>query len=235
MENKVKEVYVIGAGFSAPAQIPIQNRILKEITSTNYNDDFLTFIPENESVKFMISFVKIGFYLLENYTLKNCDELRKSFFELEKKYSMYGNNDIVSKNNMYRELQQLKEKIRLELEEADLQISLEDVFTSFDKSYQAKEYLYKYSYNEATEIKESLMRLFVYYFCKCTNNHDFNSEEYINFCNYIKNKPNITLISTNWDFLIEEYFNRQKIKYNLCLNEPYFVPNNNKNKKMKLN
>lgn len=231
MGNKLKEVYVIGAGFSAPAQIPIQNRILKEITTTNYNDDFLTFTPENESVKFMMSFVKIGLYLLENYTQKNCNELQKSFSKLENINTMYSNNDIISQNNMYRELQQLKEKIRQELEHADLQISLEDIFTSFDKSYQAKEYLYKYSYYEATEIKESIMRLFVYYFCKCINNHDFNSEEYINFCNYIKNNPNITLISTNWDFLIEEYFNRQKIKYNLCLNEPYFVPNNNKDKK----
>ena len=231
MGNKVTEVYVIGAGFSAPAKIPIQNRILKEITTTNYNEDFLTFTPENESIKFMMSFVKIGLYLLENYTQKNCNELQKYFSKLKNMHIIHSNNDIISKNNMYRELQQLKEKIRQELEQADLQISLEDIFTSFDKSYQSKEYLYEYSYYEATEIKESIMRLFVYYFCKCINNHDFKSQEYINFCNYIRNNPNITLISTNWDFLIEEYFNRQKIKYNLCLNDPYFVPNNNKNKK----
>ena len=32
----------------------------------------------------------------------------------------------------------------------------------------------------------------------------------------------MSIISTNWDVLIEEYFTRQKISYDLCLNAPYY-------------
>ena len=216
-------MFVIGAGFSAPAKIPIQNRILKEITKPS-TDSILTFEPESESVKFMLSFIKVGLYLLQNYSRNDCADEISSFTDIEKKYINSDVNDPIPWTNQYREVQILKERVRLKLEKSDLQISLEDIFTSFDKSYQHKEYLYQHSYYHANEIKESIMRLFVYYFCKCTNNHTFDLPEYIDFCNYIQSLGNVTIISTNWDVLIEEYFNRQKIEYSLCLNEPYFTP-----------
>lgn len=225
---KSRNIFIIGAGFSAPAQLPIQNRILEEITKPT-SEDFLSFDPAPESIKLMLSFIRVGLYLLQNYTRVSCTEMLNKFAALEQLFFSDERNSI-DHDNLFRELQVLKERVRAQLEVADLQISLEDIFTSFDKSYQAKEYLYHQSYYQIGEIKDAITRLFVYYFSKRVNSHTYDFPAYINFCNYIKAADNVTIISTNWDVLIEEYFKREKINYDLCLNEPYYRPINKSRK-----
>lgn len=225
MKNKGRNVFIVGAGFSAPAKIPIQNRIWAEITSS-HSEDILSFEPESESFKFMFSFIKVGLYLLENYTCYDCSDLYSDFYSLEKETLTNTNPDhvdYIEENNIFTKAQILREQVRAKLQDANLQISLEDVFTSFDKSYQSKEYLHHYSSYQASEIKESIMRLFVYYFSRCIKNHSFALKEYLEFVEYIKCLKNVSIISTNWDVLIEEYFIRHKLNYSFCLNEPYFV------------
>lgn len=222
MESRERCVFVIGAGFSAPANLPIQNRILKEITQPA-SKDFLSFNPEPESIKLMIAFIRVGLYLLQNYTLNDCSEETEKFSIIEHNLQSITNNTLIN-NSLYRDVQILKETVRARLEHANLQISLEDVFTSFDKSYQGKEYLHQRSYHQISDVKDAIMRLFVYYFSKRVNSHSYNSSEYLDFCNHIKKTKNVTIISTNWDVLIEEYFTRENIHYSLCLNEPYFAP-----------
>ena len=222
MNRNNRNVFVIGAGFSAPANLPIQNRILKEITQPS-STDFLTFNPEPESIKLMIAFIRVGLYLLQNYTVDDCRKEITEFSSIER--GLLLKDDLIPiTDSLYRDIQILREAIRARLERANLQISLEDVFTSFDKSYQGKEYLYQQSYHQISDVKDAIMRLFVYYFSKRINYHPFDSPEYLNFCNHIKSLDNVSIISTNWDVLIEEYFIRESIKYNLCLHEPYFVP-----------
>lgn len=53
----------------------------------------------------------------------------------------------------------------------------------------------------------------------------YDNQDYLAFCQYAKENQSTSIISTNWDLLLEEYFERQNIKYNLCLNEPYFFGN----------
>lgn len=67
----------------------------------------------------------------------------------------------------------------------------------------------------------------------CGKQHDYNSQDYLAFCEYIRKIPNVSIISTNWDVLVEEYFNRQKIPYNLCLNEPYYSQRDSSKKRNK--
>ena len=222
MKNKDRNIFIIGAGFSAPAKLPIQNKILKEISQPP-SIDFLSFEPTSESIKFMISFIRVGLYLLQNYTSFKCDEEIDAFSTIERD-QQFNHSSTLDKDNRYREIQVLREKIRSKLEEADLQVSLEDIFTSFDKSYQGREYLNHHSFYQVDEIRDAITRLFVYYFSKRINTHLFDSLEYKNFCNYIKSIHNVTILSTNWDVLIEEYFSHEKIKYDLCLNEPYYTP-----------
>ena len=226
MGDKGRNVFVIGAGFSAPANIPIQNRILKEITQPT-SADFLSFNPEPESIKLLIAFIRVGLYLLQNFTLENCCVEIEKFAKIEQELLLQENTSIHN-DNLYRDIQILKENVRAKLEFADLQTSLEDVFTSFDKSYLGKEYLFQRSYHQISEVKDAIMRLFVYYFSKRINEHSFNSTEYLDFCRYIKRLENVTIISTNWDVLIEEYFSRERIQYNLCLNDPYYTPSKSK-------
>ena len=221
MELNNRNVFILGAGFSVPAKLPIQNRIINEIVKSEPKDSFLEYEPAPESIKFMTSFIRVGLYLLKNYTNDSYDEYEKTFTEIERNIQ---DSEILQStyDDCYKEVQILREKIRSTLEAANLQISLEDIFTSFDKSYISKEYLNQYSYYQANEIKDSIMSLFVYYFSKCINEHPFNMPEYLSFCNHIKSLKKVSIISTNWDVLVEEYFERKKIPYNLCLNESYF-------------
>lgn len=220
--DKKRNVFFIGAGFSAPANLPIQNRILSEITKPT-SDGILEYDPQPESLKFLLAYIQVGIFLLSGFSKIDCKPFFKRFTTYNKKYANVTENRFL--DDQYKELFLLKEEIRSSLVDANLQINLEDVFTSFDKSYQGRDFLNNFSYHRADAIRESITRLFVYYFCKCTNDHSFRAKEYINFCNYLRITKNVSIISTNWDVLIEEYLKREKIEYNLCFNERYYIDN----------
>lgn len=220
MAEEGRNVFITGAGFSASAKLPIQDKILREMMSPP-SDDILSYDPEPESIKFLIAYINVGLYLLKNYTSIDSTEQSDLFLQYKKdEMQVTGNPNQLA--DRYVQLQKIKEAVRQALIASNIQISLEDVFTSFDKSYQTKEYFHQYSYHTADDIKEYIIRLFVYYFCKCGKQHSYDSQDYLDFCEYIRTIPNVSIISTNWDVLVEEYFIRQKITYNLCLNEPYF-------------
>ena len=104
MGDKGRNVFVIGAGFSAPANIPIQNRILKEITQPT-SADFLSFNPEPESIKLLIAFIRVGLYLLQNFTLENCCVEIEKFAKIEQELLLQENTSIHN-DNLYRDIQE---------------------------------------------------------------------------------------------------------------------------------
>lgn len=224
MDKKERIVFVLGAGFSAPAKLPIQDRILQEMIKKPA-EDFLTYTPEPESTKFLKSYITVGLFLLQNYTAFDCSEYKDSFEELllKSKYTKL-DSSVLSEDAEKNELILLREKIRGSLEKSDIHVSLEDVFTSFDKTYQSKEYFHKYSSQYVDEIKESITRLFVYYFSKRCKDHTYEESDYISFFTFIKkHAPNATIISTNWDVLTETYLSKQKLVYDLSLNDEYYI------------
>lgn len=220
MDNDKRNVFFIGAGFSAPANLPMQNRILSEITKPN-PVNILDYNPQPESLKFLLAYIEVGIFLLSSYSSMDCEDFSMRLFEYNEKFS--NTKEQVALDDQYKVLSLLKEDVRSQLERSNFQINLEDVFTSFDKSYQRREFLNNLTYYKADIIRESITRLFVYYFCKCTNEHSFDAKEYVNFCDYLKTLKNVSIISTNWDVLIEEYFKHEKIDYNLCFNEKYYI------------
>lgn len=224
MDKKERIVFVLGAGFSAPAKLPIQDRILQEMIQKPA-DEFLNYTPEPESTKFLKSFVTVGLFLLQNYTTFDCTEYKESFEELVLK-SKYTKLDasVLSEDTEKNELLILREKIRDILEKSNIHVSLEDVFTSFDKTYQSREYFHRFSSQYVDEIKESITRLFVYYFSKRCKNHTYTESDYLSFFSYLKNHaPNSEIISTNWDVLTETYLEKQKLCYDLSLNDAYYT------------
>jgi NAD-dependent SIR2 family protein deacetylase len=224
MDKKERIVFILGAGFSAPAKLPIQDRILQEMIKKPAAD-FLTYTPEPESTKFLKSYITVGLFLLQNYTAFDCAEYNESFEELELK-SKYTKLDIsvLSEDTEKNELLILREKIRDSLEKSKIHVSLEDVFTSFDKTYQSREYFHRYSSQYVDEIKESITRLFVYYFSKRCKNHTYVESDYLSFFSYLKNHAtNSAIISTNWDVLTETYLEKQKLVYDLSLNDTYYT------------
>lgn len=224
MDKQERNIFILGAGFSAPAELPIQDRILQEMMQKPA-DEFLNYTPEPESTKFLKSFIMVGLFLLQNYTAFDCAEYKETFEELTLK-SKYTKLDasVLSEDTENNELMILREKIRYSLEKSNIHVSLEDVFTSFDKTYQSREYFHRYSSQYVDEIKESIKRLFVYYFSKRCKNHTYVQDDYLSFFSYLKqHAPNSAIISTNWDVLTETYLEKQKLVYDLSLNDAYYT------------
>lgn len=247
MSDKI--VLITGAGFSAPAKIPIQNAILNEMILQD-NQSFLSEDKLFFNKKFLHSFIDVGIFLLSEYTNFPIFNLRNDYVNLTKALSerptlidvldllnskpdsdkkiqkilidIY-NKFIITDDAYSKQLVLLKEQIRQALESHKNDIILEDIFTSFDKTILTKEHGHKFTYPEMDNIKYSIMRLFVYYFGLRTSSHKLDLEDYVQTMNYIfNNKTNLSVITTNWDTIFELYLKKKKIPYELCLNNPYF-------------
>jgi NAD-dependent SIR2 family protein deacetylase len=243
-----KTVLIAGAGFSAPAQFPLQNIILQEMAAPQPNS-FLDINNEIESIKFLHTYINVGIYLLIKYagdqykyllndynTLLHVvnnnafvaqlfkqinNTLQLSDTEIKDLYQFM--LQITNKDKQYSELIIFKEKIRSLWNKENITVSLEDVFTSFDKSFILREYLENYPYDKIDKISHLIVRLLTYYFEKRIKNHKLTKKDYSLFINFInKCNSNISVITTNWDTLIELYFRKNNIQYDLSLNDCYY-------------
>lgn len=253
LQNKI--VLITGAGFSAPANLPIQDKILQQMSEPQ-SLDFMQVSPDTESIKFLTAYIKVAIYLLKEYG--NCDirEIDKKFSGLvnnydadnrvleilnyiQSNYEMKANeknfniadllnstadNFIIEHKKYYFELLAIKEILREMLEKKKLQINLEDVFTVFDKSIVMRENTSNYTYGEMDSLQHSVLRLFTYYFSKKVNQHNYDKEDYKETISYLKkNSENISIITTNWDILLEQYMIKSGIEYNYSFNSSYVV------------
>ena len=120
--------------------------------------------------------------------------------------------DII-KAQHYAELVKLKEKIRMNLKNANLTIDLEDVFTIFDKSLRDYENWDDITYLELDKLRHSLLRLFTYYFgTYIANFRKSKSKAYEGFVQFCKNN-NTAILTTNWDTILEILFKKNKIDF----------------------
>ncbi len=243
----IKRVIITGAGFSVPAKLPIQNKILdlmKEKPVASFMNDSNPY-----SFKFMNAYITVGLYLLDKYSNNSYYDLMLLYKKIQKRSLEndliesilndfikekievgidainYLNSRCFDSTQKYKELSQLVNLVRNALKTENVDVNLEDVFTSFDKSLQEKVYMDKYSYIKMDSIRLSLTRLFVYYFDQVVHSHNYNTPDYLNFIKYIKrrrSKSPLTIITTNWDTLLEEYLIKNNMHYNLCLNEKYY-------------
>ena len=254
MANKrIKRVIIAGAGFSAPANMPIQSTIIDRMAEVP-EMDFLTGKMPEESMTFLDAFITVGLFLLDNYAKKDYTEYRvkyqklvdKDLFlglgwllredkistqEIEGEFkslwseetsktlnSIFSDEAAHSKHvsNYYSEVYSIRENIRKAIQDEKINVNLEDVFTAFDKSIIVREHLHGYTYAQMDKIRYSIMRLFIYYFSKSVLEHDFAHKDYQAFFGYLKKHRTIeppTIITTNWDTLIESYCNKYSVDY----------------------
>ena len=259
-----KTIIITGAGFSAPANIPIQNKILDEMIKQE--DNILDISQSNielDNEKYLDSFVRVGLYLLTNYcaisdeliankfdNISNADLAnryiyaqkssdRAMFYQgLLKKIDLLQNDDKVMVKQLllnlepsldgyfdeyFTEMLYLKGEIKRKLSSCQIKVSLEDVFTAFDKAISLKSHTKHFTYHEEDDVKHAILRLFIYYFGKILKNHNYASPKYVPFVDFVKNhRRNCSIITTNWDTLIEGYFSANSILYELCLNNVYY-------------
>lgn len=258
--KKIKRIIIAGAGFSAPAKLPIQSRIIDKMTQDPTDDadlDFLSGAIPQESIKFLHSYIVVGLFLLDNYGRNDYSALAETYYNLRNQKnaidvfaSMQRNSsrkkesaDVFNvldnalgfnfnpediNSQYYAILYSLKNDVRIAIKEEKIAVNLEDIFTSFDKSMLTKEYLHKYTYTQMDEVRFAITSLFIYYFSKCVQSHDYNHEDYKNFFRFIqktRTSEPITIITTNWDTLIEEYCSRMGITYDYCFYHPYTSQN----------
>lgn len=175
MANKrIKRVIIAGAGFSAPAKLPIQSRIIDRMAEVP-EMDFLTGKMPEESMTFLDAFITVGLFLLDNYAKKDYTEYRVKYQKLVDKdlayrtffgaqeidfnslwseetsktlSSIFSDEAAHSKHvsNYYSEVYSIRENIRKAIQDEKINVNLEDVFTAFDKSIIAREHLHGYTY-----------------------------------------------------------------------------------------
>lgn len=258
MQDKI--IIITGAGFSAPANIPIQNRILDEMTKQEANIlDVSQSNIELDNKKFLDAFARVGLYLLTKYSNIPDDVAIKEFSGVtnEDLYRSYilaqkipdcisflnvllseaelyqdGEKAVIKDflfnngpafDNYFTELTYIKGEIKRRLKFCKVNVSLEDVFTAFDKAISQKTHTRNFTYHEEDYVRQSILRLFVYYFGKILSTHKFNTNEYLSFIRFMEqNRKSVSLITTNWDTLIEGYLSRNRIEYELCLNSIYY-------------
>jgi len=110
------------------------------------------------------------------------------------------------------------------IKQEKINVNLEDIFTSFDKSVLSREYLHQYTYEKMDAIRISIIRLFAYYFSKCVQEHICTQKGYLDFISFIKSKrikTPATIITTNWDTLVEKYFLTEGVKFHYGFHSPY--------------
>ena len=243
----INRVIITGAGFSVPANLPVQNKILN-LMKQKPSPGFMVDSKPN-SFKFMNAYITVGLYLLEKYTNNDYSSYKNIHLEIQKRSIEdeaiesilsalsakkietgreaieYIKSRRFDKTQKYKELNKLVNLVRNALVSEKIDVNLEDVFTSFDKSIKNKQFFDNYSYAQIDSIRLSITRLFTYYFDRTIHNYNYDMDDYNVFIKYIKSRRSsipITIITTNWDTLLEEYFFKSQINYNLCLNEKYY-------------
>lgn len=258
-------VLITGAGFSAPAKLPIQDKILDEMVTVSISD-FMSADSIRESRKFLTAYINIAIYLLKVYGNVDTQKLEEKYDVLRHNYwadnrvdsvlqyiwKQYGKeadiknfnlkdilNDvsrkyIIDTDEYSYSLLEIKEELRKLLHKNKIGISLEDVFTAFDKSISMRENTKDYSYVQMDILQHSLLRLFVYYFANKTNKHTYSCQDYENVMLFLKQEIGyVTIITTNWDVLLEQYMCREGIKFDYNFNSEYVINGISKKKNSK--
>lgn len=251
-QKRIKRVIIAGAGFSAPAKLPIQNKIIERMTAVPEMDFLTGKIPE-ESLAFLDAYITVGLFLLDNYATADYSGLRVAYQKLVEEDRAYKTlhqmrqedfKQIFTENeipvlhaafsdantynkhlsNYYSAVYSIRENVRTAIQKEAINVNLEDIFTAFDKSVVTREHLHGYTYAQMDRIRYSIMRLFIYYFSQSVLDHNFEHKDYLSFFSYLKKHRTAeptTIITTNWDTLIEGYCEKNKILCNYGFTRPY--------------
>lgn len=226
-----KTVYILGAGASKTANLPMQIEILplvfdldKASVSMNgvLEGDFLS-LTLNERVQCL----KESYQVFDEYRQDLGAFILSSFASGEKARSY---NAVIEQ---VRKLQDLKpeseEKKEERLFEAynmvkDVNVTLEDLFTIFDNVATNREHFRLYT-PEAMGDMHRKLKMCIIYALACAISMDCNPEVYNRFSEYLLRKravsrfkeDSVSVITMNWDDLLESSLYQACIKYNSTL------------------
>lgn len=238
MKTNEKIVYILGAGASKTAGLPIQSELLQliysieeEYTSLDLNADILKMsIDENLQgiMKYYTLFDKyrrdLGKFILNNFSSKEnvlkyesavakANEIPESDFSLTQK-----------RNELFKNAYDMMKNIS---------IALEDLFTIFDNVQLRHEHFKLYSNREIEQYNKELKMCVIYALVYATVKNA-NTETYQSFAKKLFEKRKQTpqkrdpfsVITMNWDSLLEHSINDICCSYNknVTLKKQHILP-----------
>lgn len=235
-----KTVYILGAGASAAAQIPIQNQLLEKIFSITLTDiPCSTSILDNDSTSYLTTHFS-GFETsrryLSDFLIYQYDEFKHlEEYQNYKKYKYYHDNSSLEdffKDTNNQELNDFWEKNYKIL--LNYQISLEDVFTSLDKAILNNDYYGIYTPEALNLISTCLKNCIIYILSLFENKQKHSNTLYKKIADKLvndrlktaqKDDP-FSIITMNWDTLLDYYIKQSCENHNKTIpsNAPHIYP-----------
>jgi len=217
--NKKKTVYILGAGISKADNLPLQSELLNQI---------FTLRPENFDKK-VISFMQLPINIDEQNVMKfyeAFDEQRKELADFiiinfasrdqKEKYikrKKIADKNILSTNDWYRIYTLV----------SDLNITMEDMFTLFDKVILGHENFRTYTTEMIDKIHEALRKCIIFLLAyKSTKISEIESNSCYKLAkllfqyrmNSSYNEDVLSVVTMNWDSILEKEIYRLCREYN---------------------
>lgn len=205
MINKI--VYVLGAGASSAAGLPIQSRLLYEIMSLNKeNLPKIDFLSETKMQSTLLS----GFTQFENSRRNLAEFIIKNFSSKFEYITLYQemidgisykiyDSDENKFNNIYQYIK-------------DYNLPMEDLFTIIDKAIITKSYFKDYTTEELEVVLKSLHTCLIYILTYKISINEVDNPFRVLCEHFVKTRTsvpqcddNISVITLNWDVLVEHY------------------------------
>lgn len=219
--DKGKTVYILGAGCSRADGLPVQADILKNIFTTQISDpivtdavsNFLEIDTSNTPAEFTGRYevFEEKRYMLAEFLLLNFgNTLQRN--RLEEVKEQVDREKRVDKIRIYRK--------ELYILAAELKVTLEDIFTIFDKIGIQGEHWREYSGRKIAEIYQALKCCIIYIVCYQMDQIPERKtyEEFARFLiqsriNDGQRKDKMSVITMNWDTLLEQELYKQCLTF----------------------
>lgn len=210
-----KDIYILGAGASVSAGLPIQSQIIKGIFELRQNDvdsiANLTFMDTDDISLLIpgayINFCKFRFdlaiFIIALFGSKS-DKNKMDFIS-----NSIDSNDVINEDDLSAIFNII----------VGYNITLEDVFTFFDKSYITTEYFREFSDSDLSRYHNALKSCIIFVISLNTirgQKHSIYSE----FAHYLVDKrlcasqsdDSFAIISMNWDTLLDYSLHHECLK-----------------------
>jgi len=207
-----KTVYVLGAGASKCAGLPLQSEILSQVfrfKSKNIDGSVpFTELPLNSAEQSILQYLDV---------FDTCREELANFLV----YNYASISDSIKYNEYITDKNDLDARVKAFNLVADLNVRLEDLFTLFDKIIAGREHFKTFSLEQIIIMKDALMNCIVFVLAYISAT-DYESRHLSRFAKEIIKKrlsakqrdDNVSIISTNWDSVFEREIVQQCNEYN---------------------
>ena len=230
---KDKTVYILGAGASKAANLPVQNELLDYIFSleppkNDFDQDL--FSSPIDSQKELINNIyeqfdsrrlNIGIFIIDSFA--NLEDREKFQIELQTIDKLSDPSSIEHTNEL-ESIEELKYKILTKVYRKiiGLKINLEDIFTLFDNIAAGRENFKYYNQEKLNRLHEDL-KFCIIYILSYLKNNNCKLDTYKSFAKRLINQKEVnkqkddvfSIISLNWDNILESEIYKECLNFNI--------------------